>query len=297
MILELLAVSAPVFVIVAIGLVWARLALPFDMDTIGSVVLRIGTPCLIFSTLTSAQIRVTEVGEMALAAAGAIAVSTVIGVAVLRLLDMPLHTYLLTAMHGNSGNMGLPLAAMAFGVEGLALAIAYFLVVSISQNTLGLVISAGRFDPRALLRQPVIHASAVTVIVLVFDWSVPGWIGRTTELLAGLVIPAMLLLLGVSLARLKVADLRVAVGMSALRFAAGAGGALAIIAALGLHGAQAGVVWIMATMSAAVINMIFAERFARAPERIAGVIVVSTMLTLAGLPGIVWVALRLAGAA
>ncbi len=297
MIVELLALSAPVFVIVALGLAWARLGLPFDSDTIGAVVLRVGTPCLIFSTLTGAQIRVSEVGEMALAAAGAIAVATVIGAAVLRVLDMPLHTYLLTAMHGNSGNMGLPLAAMAFGVEGLALAIAYFLVVSISQNTLGLVISAGRFDPGALLRQPVIHASAVTILVLVLDWPVPGWIARSTELLAGLVIPAMLLLLGVSLARLKVADLKVAVGMSALRFAAGAGGALAIIAALGLQGPQAGVVWIMATMSAAVINMIFAERFDRAPERIAGVIVVSTALTLAGLPGIVWVALLFGGAA
>ncbi|WP_114965519.1 AEC family transporter [Alkalilacustris brevis] len=295
MFVQILAVIAPVLSIVALGYVWAWRSLPFDNATIGSIVLNVGTPCLIFSTLTGADIRVSEVGLIALAAAGVIAVSTAVGVAVLRAARLPLNTYLLTAMHGNSGNMGLPLAAMVFGVEGLALAIAYFLVISISQHTLGLVISAGRVELASLMRQPIVHASALTVLVLLTEAEVPAWIMRTTELLGGLVIPAMLILLGVSLAQLKVGDLRIAFGMSAMRFAAGAAGALTVIFAFGLGAAEAGVVWIMATMPVAVINVIFAERFARSPERIAGVIVVSTLSTLAALPLVVWVALWISG--
>jgi predicted permease len=286
-----------VLTIVGLGFLWARQRMPFDNDTVGSLVLRIGTPCLIFATLTNADIAVEEVGRMALTAASVIAVSALIGALVLRAAGLPLHTYLLTAMHGNSGNMGLPLAAMVFGTEGLARAIAYFRVVSISQNTLGLVISAGRFDLRSLVRQPVIHASAITISVLLTEAAVPEWIARTTELLGAIVIPAMLLLLGVALAQLKVADLGIASGMAAMRFAAGALGAVAIVTAFGLTGTEAGVVWIMATMPSAVMNVLFAERFARSPERVAGTVVVSTVATLAGLPLIVWGAMWAAGTA
>jgi malate permease and related proteins len=295
--LQILAVVAPVLAIVGLGFLWSRLRMPFDNDTVGSLVLRIGTPCLIFATLTSADIAVAEVGRMAFAAASVIAVCAAIGVLVLRAAGLPLHTFLLTAMHGNSGNMGLPVAAMVFGADGLALAIAYFLVVSLSQHTLGLVISAGRLELRSLARQPVMYAAAITVLVLVTGAPVPGWLARTAELLGGIVIPTMLLLLGVALSQLKVADLGIAAAMAAMRFGAGALGALAIVLALGLTGAEAGVVWIMATMPVAVVNVLYAERFARSPERVAGTIVVSTVATLAGLPLIVLGALWIAGSA
>lgn len=294
MVLSLLAVTAPVLVIIALGYIWARCGMPFDNATIGSLVLRVGTPCLIFSTLTQAEIALSDMGVMVVSAVLVIAASAALGALVLGLSGLPLHTYLLVAMHGNSGNMGLPLAAMIFGVEGLALGIAYFTVVAISQNTLGHVISAGRFDLKSFLGQPVLYASVVTVVVLLSGLAVPQWIARTTDLLGGMVIPAMLLLLGVALSHLKVADLRLAAAMSLMRFGAGAIAAVALILALGLRGPEAGVVWIMATMPAAVVNVIFAERYARSPERVAGTIVVSTVGTLAGLPLIVWAAMQLA---
>lgn len=295
MVLSLLAVTAPILIIIGIGYAWARLGMPFDSATISALVLRIGTPCLIFSTLTRTEMALDRIGVMVVVAVAVIAISTGVGALVLRMFGLPNHTYLLIAMHGNSGNMGLPLAAMVFGVEGLALGIAYFTVVAISQNTLGHVISAGKFDLRSFLGQPVVHASVITVLVLVTGIVVPEWIARTTELLAGLVIPAMLLLLGVALSHLKVADLRVAFGMALMRFGVGALAALFAILAFGLNGPQAGVVWIMATMPAAVVSVIFAERYARSPDRVAGAIVISTVGTLAGLPVIVWAALQLAG--
>lgn len=295
MIIAILSVVAPVLAIIALGFVWTRLDMPFDRSTIGSLVLRIGVPCLIFSTLTTADIAPESIGQMALFAALVTAGCAVIGVVVLRTARMPLHTYLLIAMHGNSGNMGLPLAAMVFGTEGLALAIAYFLVVSISQNTLGVVVSSGRFELRAALREPILIATAITLIVIVADWPVPEFVARTTDLLGAFVIPLMLLLLGVSLAQLKVADLGVASGMALLRITAGGFAALAVILAFGLTGPEAGVVFIMATMPAAVINFLYAERFNRSPERVAGVIVVSTAGTLAVLPVLVWTAMRIGG--
>ncbi|MDB2552560.1 AEC family transporter [Paracoccus sp. (in: a-proteobacteria)] len=290
----ILAVTAPLFVIIGLGYLWARFKMPFDARTIGALVLQVGTPCLIFSTLTGTGAALSEMGKMVLAAILVIAASSALGALVLRIAGQPLNTYLLVAMHGNSGNMGLPLASMAFGAEGLTLGIVYFTVVAISQNTLGHVVSAGRFDPRAFLRQPVVHASVITVFVLLSGVTVPGWIARTTELLAGIVIPTMLILLGVSLSRLTVADLKLAAAMAVMRFGVGAVAGVGLILALDLGGAEAGVVWMMATMPAAVVSVIFAERYGHSPEKVAGTIVVSTVGTLAGLPLIVWIAMVLA---
>lgn len=295
MILHILATIAPVIVIVLLGYVWGRQGLPFDNPTISSLVLRVGTPCLIFFTLTKAHVPLREVSMMVLSAICVIAVSALIGAVTLRLAGLPMHTYLPIAMYGNSGNIGLPLAAMAFGSDGLTLGIAYFTVVAIAQNTLGHVIGAGKLDLRSFVAQPVVHASLITVIVLVSGVAVPAWIARTTELLSGLVIPSMLLLLGVALTRLQVADLRIAAAMSVMRIGAGALGATIVLLAFGLTGPAAGVIWIMATMPAAVVTVIFAERYARSPERVAGTIVVSTVATLAALPLIVFGAMWLAG--
>ncbi|WP_127143039.1 AEC family transporter [Pelagibacterium montanilacus] len=295
MLLEILGVVAPIFIIVSIGYVWARRKLPFDNETVGSVVLRVGIPCLIFSTMTGADVTPREVGWIVAAAICVIAISTLIGVVVLKLAHQPLNTYLISAMHGNSGNMGLPLAIMVFGQAGEPVAVAYFLVVALSQHVLGLMVTAGRFDARSLARQPIIHAAIVTIVVLSVGVDVPQWLTRTTDLLGGIVIPMMLLLLGVSLSQLKIGDLKIALGMSAMRFGAGATGALATIWIFGLTGVEAGVVWVMATMPAAVVHFLLAERYGRSPERVAGVIVVSTVLTLAGLPVIVWLAWQIAG--
>lgn len=296
MFLQIITVVAPVILIIALGYMWVRLEFPFDNDTIGSLVLRVGVPCLIFSNLTAADVNVMEIGRIILAATCVISVSTLVGIIVLKVARKPLHTYLMTAMNGNSGNMGLPLALMVFGPAGLPPAIAYFLVVTISQNTIGLVVTAGRFDPRSLLRQPIILSSALTILVLVLGLSVPQWIARSTALLGDVVVPLMLMLLGASLSQFKVHYLSLSLAMSAMRFAAGAVGALAVIWAMGLTGIEAGVVWIMATMPSAIVHFLMAERFGRSPEIVAGIIMVSTLLTLAGLPVIVWVAMTLSGA-
>ena len=293
MLLQLLSTVAPVMVIIGFGYVWARMRYAFDMETVGAIVLKIGSPALIFSTLTTLDIDLAAVGLTALAAMAVTAVCTVIGVVVLKLAKLPLHTHLLAVMTGNSGNMGLPVATLAFGEVGLALAIGYFAVVTVLQNTLGIAVSSGSFNPRTLLTQPIFYAVGVVVAVLLLDLPVPVWVSRTAEILGGFVIPSMLLLLGNALARLKVTDMKVAISVALLRLAAGVAGAFAIIWLFGLSGADAGVVFLMATMPVAVINVIFAERFRRNPELVAGVIVVSTLLVLAILPGLVWVALHI----
>jgi len=292
---KIFTVIAPVFAVCGLGYLWARLNQRFDTDTITNLVVKLATPCLIFSSLTSIKISLSAVGQMALAATIALCLSCLIGWCALKYLKLSQQTFLPSMMHANSGNIGLPLVLMAFGEEGLALGVSFFIVNSISQYSIGYAISAGSFSLVHLLKQPLNYAIAISLLVLGLDLTVPLWIANTTDLIGDMVIPALLMVLGYSLAQLKVSDLKLSIQLAFVRLAIGVSLGFLIVFGFKLEGSEAGVIFLMCTMPVAVFNFVFAKHFDRTPEKVAGVVVFSTVLVFALLPGFVWIALRLAG--
>ena len=179
---------------------------------------------------------------------------------------------------------------LAFGQEGLALGMAYFFVNSISQYTLGMAISSGQFDIRQLMKQPIIWAVIFVLTIILGEFQMPKWFNSTTSILAGLTIPAMLILLGTSLANLNVASLKETLTISSLRILLGLGLGLLVIEMLSLSGIMAGIVLLQSAMPSAVFNYIFADRFNRESDKVAAVILQSTLISALSLPLLVaWV--------
>ena len=184
---------------------------------------------------------------------------------------------------------------MAFGEEGLALAVAYFIVISTSQYTVGYGITAGTVSIKRFFQQPLLYAVLTSLIVVSLNIQIPFWIAKTTELMSGLVIPTLLMVLGYSLAELKISDIKLALYLSGVRLVAGLIVGSLIIAILGLEGTQAGVVFLLSVMPIAIFNFVFAKHFNRSPEKVAGVIIVSTLMVFLLLPLLVWIAIHIAG--
>ncbi|MCZ6643159.1 MAG: AEC family transporter [Gammaproteobacteria bacterium] len=291
---QIATVIAPIFIVTGIGYLWVVRGMSFDNETISNLVMMVGTPCLVFSTLTSIDIDLKTFGQVVLASVSIIGSCIVLGWVLLKLTRLPVNTYLPALIHPNTGNMGLPLVLLAFGEPGLALGISYFFVNSVSQYTLGMGISSGSFHPLQLLKQPIIWAVLLVFIVRGAELTVPVWIASTTEILGGLVIPAMLLMLGTALARLHLVDFRQNMVIALSRLGFGLATGLFAIWAFDLSGTIAGVVFLQAAMPVAVFNFIFAERFNRNPEKVAAVILLSTLISFATLPLLVGIALRLA---
>lgn len=292
---QILTVTAPVFCIVALGYFWAVWRQTFDSETLTNLVVKVATPCLVFTSLTQLNLGLNSIATMASAAALAVALSAAIGATVLKFSRLSQPTYLASLMHPNTGNIGLPIALMAFGEEGLALAVAYFIVISISQYTIGYGISAGSLSVKRFFQQPLLYAVLISLAVVSLDVQIPIWIAKTTELMSGMVIPALLMVLGYSLAELKVSDIKLALYLSAVRLMVGFIVSLLIINILSLEGTQAGVVFLLSVMPIAVFNFVFAKLFNRSPEKVAGVIIISTLMVFLLLPGLVWIALQIAG--
>lgn len=284
LIAELAAIVAPTFIAAAIGFGWARAGRQFQSGFVTSLVTLIGTPFLIFSSLTRHELDLAVVAQMASATVLAFCGFAIVGIAVLRLAKLSLRSYLPSLMFPNSGNMGLPLCLFAFGEEGLALAIVFFTISATLQFTVGVGIAAGNADPKRLLRMPLIYAVIAALLVMTLEIPVPEWLANTADLLGGITIPLMLIALGVSLAELKIGNLGRSLALSLVRLAPGTMIGFMVGWLLGLDDRALGVLTIQCGMPVAVFNYLFAQMYQRQPGEVAGMIIVSTLISFATLP-------------
>ena len=292
MLAEVFSIIAPVFLIAALGFVWARMEQPFDTLLVTALLVNVTSPCLIFSRVASLTEPVSTFGTIAGVAALSIAIFGATGYAAAKLLKLPVTATVAPIMFPNNGNMGLALCLFAFGEVGVGLGIGFFIVAATSQFTLAPWIASGRFSPRQMLRSPVIYASLASLVFLAGWLQLPGWLYNTTKLLGDISIPMMLITLGVSLARLKVVSLRNSVIVSLLRLGIGFVTGAGLIWAFSLSGAVAGVVIIMCSMPPAVFNYLFAARYGNHAEEVAGTVIISTALSFATMPLLMAYALR-----
>jgi malate permease and related proteins len=277
-----------VFICVAIGFVWVRLDLRFDVEFVTVLITNIGAPCLVFHTLANLDIEPAVFGRMVGAAAANLIACTVVSVCVLTALRLSRQAYLSALVFANTGNMGLSLSYLAFGEVGLGLAIGVFAVYSVTMFTIGPALASGTASWRAAARVPILYAVPPALGFMFTNASPPRWINATTALLGDITIPMMLIALGVSLSRLKVTSLRRSLALALLRLVMGFSVALGIASAFDLGPVARGVLVMQASMPSAVFNYLFAQRYNAAPEEVAGIVVISTACAFVLLPFLLW---------
>jgi predicted permease len=284
---ELIAVIAPILICAGLGFAWARMGLDYPVEFVTRAVMYIGTPCLIVSSFSKAGIDIAKMAEIAGAAVLILLVMLAIGVVLIRMMRLQTKTFLPPLLFGNTGNMGLPLCLFAFGERGLVLGLTVFLAVFTVHMSLGIVLVAGRGNLAGLLRQPVLWATAISLLLVSSGQSLPAWLDNTTSLLGGVTIPLMLITLGVSLADLKVAEWKHSLLFSFIRVAGGFSLGVLVAGLFGLEGVERGVLILQSSMPVAVFNYLLALRYQREPGEIAGMVVLSTVLSFILMPFIV----------
>ena len=205
---------------------------------------------------------------------------------VLPLAGLRVKTFLPSLTFPNNGNLGLPLAAYAFGAEGLSYAIVFYAICMIGQFTVGQAIAAGKANWVGMLRLPLIYAVLLGVAVSVCRVPLPLWVINTISLIGGMTIPLMLLMLGSSLARLRVEMMSRAIALSVLRIGVGACIGYGIAALFHLDGAARPVLIMQCAMPVAVYNYLFAQKWNNQPEEVASLVVVSTFVSIVSVPAL-----------
>jgi predicted permease len=279
---------APVTVCALVGYLWANRGLAYETAFVTRIVTFVGFPCLIFKTLVTVEVEAGTLLKMGGLAAVTTLLFAVVGAVVLMLMALDRRAFLASLTFANTGNLGLSLCLLAFGEEGLALGIGYFVVSAVLVFLVGPALASGSFKLSAILKVPMIWATLAAMPALYFDWELPKWMFNSLNLIGGIAIPMMLITLGVSLNQLQVRGLGRALQLSLVRlgmgFAVGWGAAVL----LGLEGAERGVLIVECAMPVAVFNYVHAEMYKTRPAEVAGLVMVSTVLSFITLPALMW---------
>jgi len=290
-ILDLVQVGAPVFVVTAVGYLWRRRAMPFSQSFVTQFVSLVGAPALVFVTLLNSHFALADIARMGGATLACLLLFTVVAVPALKIFGYEQRVYLPSLIFPNIGNMGLPICLYAFGERGLALAMIYFAVTSIGQFTFGPAIARGRITLGALLRAPFLYAAVAAVACSHAQVGFPDWFLRTLKLLGEMTIPLMLLGLGCALAEFSARAWTRQTLFSLARIGLGFCGGVAVAMAFGLTGPERGVLIIESAMPVAVFNYFFAREYGAHEDEVAGMVLISTVLSYVSLPAILVVAL------
>jgi predicted permease len=157
------------------------------------------------------------------------------------------------------------------------------------------MLQSGQSPWKTLVTTPVIYGAVIGTLLLVGDYALPDWIARTVGLLGALMIPLMLLALGNTLAGLHVKRLPFASFWGLIRLAVGFAIAFGVAELLALEGVARGVLILQGAMPAAMFSYLFAARYDRAPDDVAGIVLLSTLFSVVTLPFVVAYVLAAAG--
>ena len=290
---KLLDVIIPFYIIIGIGYYIGKKNPKFDTTFITNFAAKIGSPAMIFYTLTTTGITLSLFAHYFFYALVIICGFSLIGVFILFLLKKDFISELPPLILPNTGNIGIPMCLFAYGTEGLGVASAIASVILLLHFTLNIFLAKKTFSVDVLFKSMPTYSILVSVFFLYFELNVPGFIENTTFLLTYATIFLVLMSLGIALNNLKVISWRDASILGATRVIIGPIIAFCLIKYLNLYGYAAGVLLIQSAMPSAVLTYLVGSMYSKKKvvDNIASVIVTSTIISAFTIPIVVYYAL------
>ena len=207
---RILAIILPVFSIIALGWLYGRKVRP-DMSMVNRISMNVLAPALIFSALSSKSFDIWDNRLLMLGSVGVVLGSGLLAWPFAKLLRVDHRTLVPPMMFNNCGNMGLPLAALAFGPPGFTAMVALFVISNLLHFTLGawMIDHHARFG--SLLKNPMVWSTVAGFLFAAFHPPMPEVLGVTFKMVGDALIPMMLLSLGVRLMDVQWSDWRIGV--------------------------------------------------------------------------------------
>lgn len=276
-------VIIPVFLIVAIGYGYARRHRP-DMSVFNRIALDVLAPVLVYSALAARNFQIQQHLPLLLGGSVLILGGGLLAWPLACALGAQPRTLVPVVMFNNCGNMGLPLALLAFGSEHFGAAVALFSISNLLHFSVGARITSARARTRELLLSPLMLGTALGFISALTDVRPPEPILAGLKLLGDALLPMMLFALGVRLTSLTRAGLGLGLAGALARPMLGLIIGLPLAWGLGLEGAARGQLLLFAALPPAVMQFMLAERYQQEPDKVAAMIMLGNALAIVFVP-------------
>ena len=201
---------------------------------------------------------------------------------------------------GNAGFIGIPLVTSVFGAEAAFYVVAFSSMLNLLQWTYGIVIISGNpktINVKKVFVNPVFISIMVGLVLFLTGFTLPSIVGNTIGLIADAKTPLAMLVLGFYLSQVKPRELFCGAKLylvAALRlFVISLLTVLAFLPLPFARGEVALITLVAAATPVATSTGIFAQKFGQDYRSAVTQVCFSTIVSVASIPIVIWIAERL----
>jgi predicted permease len=295
---RILGIILPVFIIIAAGYGYARLRgerVRSDMGSVNRVSMDVLCPLLVFTALAAKDFDLVNNSTLIFAGVLISLGSGLVAWPVARMLGYDVRTFVPPMMYNNCGNMGLPLAVLAFGTSGLSAAVALFMACNLIYFSVGIkIIESGRSYHTPFwkfLVSPMMLAMAVGMVFAIFHITLPTPLMQALKMLGDACIPIMLFALGVRMLDVNFKSWHIGLMGAIVCPVGGLVVAWLLDQVLHLDPMQRGQMFLFAALPPAVFCFMVAEQYKQEPDKVASIVLLGNLAALAFVPVGLWMGL------
>lgn len=281
---QVLSVVFPVFSVIGIGYLFARYK-KISLEPVIEILLYLTIPALVISSLSRKKLVTEDLVTVSVAA-----VAVILGTGLVSYLYLgatkrrELKGFYLPTMFMNSGNMAFPLSLLAFGPDGLTIAILYYIAVSLMVYSLGIYIAKGKGGFAEIFKLPLIYAAGIGIGVNLAGLRIPAPALTAFDMLGAATIPIMQISLGYRLYSTSLKYPGLSIAGSVIRIGGGLAIAWVVVSLLGIDGLTRQVILLTSAMPSAVISFIVSHKYRLNSDLVASIIAASTLASIITVP-------------
>lgn len=280
---RILAILLPVALVTLAGFLRGR-ACDDDFDAANALNMQVCVPALVLHALANPEVTLGSHLVLIQAACACLLLAGLCAWPLAALTGVPGRALVPTSMFNNTGNLGLPVALLAWGEAALAPA----LLLLVAEMSLHVLLApwllGGREARGAPFGTTVMGATAVGLALQATDHGLPAPIAVALDMLGQMAVPLMLLALGVRLGRTHIRHWRAGLIGALVRPLSGLAALSLVLPWVELDAMERGLLIVFAVLPPAMMNFLFAERYGRHPEEVAAIVLIGNLAALATLP-------------
>lgn|SRR5690554_1556416 len=280
---RIIEILFPLFTITAVGYFVGRRMKP-DLSQANKLNMDVFVPALVFSALANRGFSIE--GFMSLAAATLVVVigSGAAAWLMAKALRIELRTLVPPIMFNNCGNLGLPLAVLAFGDSALAPMVVMFVISNLLHFSYGAWLLDRSISVWSVWRVPLVLATFAGLAVVMGDFVIWEPLLVAIRMLGEISIPLMLFALGVRMADSTIGQIGHGTLVAVARPLIGMALVFAVLPFIDLPPEQRALLIMFGALPPAVLNYIFAERYDQEPATVASMVLIGNLAAIISLP-------------
>jgi hypothetical protein len=281
--IRIASILFPLFALTAVGYVVGRRMKP-DLSHANKLNMDVFVPALVFGALANRDFDISRFVPLTVATLVVVVGSGLIAWGLACYSRVAAKTFVPPLMFNNCGNLGLPLAVLAFGEPALAPMVVIFMVSNLLHFSFGAWLLDHRIRIWTVWKVPSVLATLAGLAVGIAGIEIWPPLMLAIRMLGDIAIPLMLFALGVRLTDSRISSVGLGLYAAAARPVVGMLLALAVMYVIELPPREQALLLVFGALPPAVLNYIFAERYHQEPDAVASMVLIGNLAAVFFLP-------------